>query len=367
MWIDSLEHRWRLSVVRRDLPVRPRLECETLDPSGTHATKYAGIYRPTLPERTMTKRDFIICAPLQLVNHSNGVLALVQLALSIEKSGRSAYLCVNSNSDGREVVLSIDFDTYVPQSDAERHFIGAIRQAQEKFGFKMLKDFSQQRIDECYVVYPEVMLQNALHAKRVIRYFLNREGNLAIGHKINVGVDDFILAHSRIMHPNPHHVCFFAAINPLFHDENTHPTRLRKMDLLYIGKGAHYGLSGTLPNVVTITRTWPDTKEQLAILLRNCRVFYSGDACSSINVEALLCGAIPALLHNGPWTNEELDGTELGPFPRLHAGTPADEDFFATLEKQRTGYIDQLRKFQLGWDDSVAQLIDKVDAHFESR
>ena len=314
----------------------------------------------------MTKRDFILCAPLQLVNHSNGVLAIVQLALSLEKAGRRAYLCVNSMHNDKEVVLNVDFDTYVPQNENEKRFVDAIRQAQQKFGFQMLRDFSQQHIDTCYVVYPEIIHTNPLNAKRAIRYFLNKDGGLS-GRKVGVGPNDFILAQSRVMYPEAHFVAYFAAVNPLFHSEGMYPTEQRKLDLLYIGKGAQYGLNVTLPDTVTITRTWPETKEQLALLLRNCRIFYTGDACSSTNLEALFCGAIPAFIHNGPWSDAEIDGSELGAFPRLRAGMSRTDNFFAEFEAERNRYIGRIRTFQTGWDARVAQFAEKVDAHFSTR
>ena len=116
---------------------------------------------------------------------------------------------------------------------------------QRTFDLKLLKDFSQRRVDECYVVYPEVMVNNALNARNVIRYFLNKDNP---GRRVNVGERDFILAHSRVMHPDPHHVCYFADVNPLFHNNGTYPAELRQMDIAYIGKGALYGAVDGVPD-----------------------------------------------------------------------------------------------------------------------
>lgn len=311
----------------------------------------------------MTKRDFILCAPLQLINHSNGVLTIVQLARSIEKAGHRAYLCVNGRMGNRDIVQGVDFDTYVPRNEDEQSLVDSVRQAQKKFGFRLLKDFSPQRIDECYVVYPEVVVTNPLGAKRVIRYFLNKDG-IMTDQKVQASPNDFILAHSRTMHPEPHFVCYFAAVNPLFHGDDTYPAEQRKMDLLYLGKGADYGVKCQMTDAVTITRTWPDTKEQLAIMLRNTRFFYTADACSSTNLEALFCGAIPVFLYNGPWSDAEIDGFEPGAFPRVRVGMSRNDINLADFEVERKRYIDRTRSLEESWDGRVAQLVEKVATHF---
>ncbi|SAL64593.1 hypothetical protein [Caballeronia telluris] len=314
----------------------------------------------------MKRPDYIICAPLQWTFSSNGVLALVRLARSIEKTGRRAYMCTYRHVNGVEAAIGIDFDTYAPKNEGEQQFVGTIRRVAQEFGITMLKDFSQQHVDDCIVVYPEALLTNPLNAKRVVRYFLNREG-IVSGRKVNVGPDDFILAHSRVMHPDPHHVCYFAELNPLFHNRGTHPAEHRQLDISYIGKGSVYGITDPVPETVVITRTWPETKQELAILLRNCRFFFTADACSNLNTEALACGAIPAFRDTGPWTNEDIDSFEPAPFPRLYEGVQAGDDFFAEFEKERLGYLERLQRLIDGWDDSVAQMADKADVHFALR
>lgn len=358
---------WRRDEFGRVVSVMRSGKCRQARPS-TLISPGALLSRKCIFRRpNMKKRDFIICAPLHAVNNSHGILALVQLGLSIEKSGHSVYFCVNTMLNNQEVVVTVDFDTCVPQNDAEKKLVESIKRVRAQFGIKLLADFSAQRIDECYVVYPEIMLHNPLKAKRVVRYFLNKDGNLRNGERVNVGETDFILAHSKVMYPKVHHVCFFAILNPLFNDRDTHLAEHRKLDITYIGKGEHYGLSGTIPGTIAITRTWPETKEQLAILLRNCRFFYTGDACSAINAEALRCGAIPAFLDNGPWSDEEIDGAETGVFPRLFGGMKPSNNFFAEFEIDRGAYLERLQRLADGWDASVVEMVEKVNVHFESR
>jgi hypothetical protein len=313
----------------------------------------------------VSKPDFILCLPVRNALESNGVLALLNVAKSIEKAGRVAHVCVTGSYPNEETIQRVDFDTYVPRNDTEFQFVHDTRLVRDQFNLRLLKDFSEQMIESCYVIYPEVMLGNPLNATKVIRYFGNKDGTLKNGEKVRTSPTDFILAHSKVIHPNPHHVAFFARQDPLFHNNGTHPTAERKMDITYVGKGALYGVKGTVPNTVGITRQWPNEKSQLATMLRNCRFFYTGDAWSNINVEALACGAIPVILHKGPWTDEELDGSELGHFPRVAADAgKIDAPFFKKFDVRRARFLNQVKAVERDWDPRISELIEKVDEHF---
>jgi hypothetical protein len=313
----------------------------------------------------MKQPDFIICAPFAMVNKSHGVRTLVELARAIERSGRRAFLCTLAFVGGQEAVFQVDFGSITPSNDDERQFVDSILQIERDFNVRFLKDFSPQYLAECYAIYPETMLApNALNAKRVIRYFLNKDGVLT-GRKVCSGPNDFILAFSQTMHPSPHHICFYTGHDhETFHTDNTVPAGQRQFDVTYVGKGTLQGLSGVMTGSVEITRTWPETKEQLAILLRNCRFFYTGDACSKINVEALSCGAVPVFLDNGPWTDEEIDSGEFGTIPRLRPNTTIPPDFFAEFEVRRSEFMKRVEARISDWEPSVQQMIEKVDRHF---
>jgi hypothetical protein len=136
------------------------------------------------------------------------------------------------------------------------------------------------------------------------------------------------------------------------------------LDLSYIGKGALYGVNAKISNTVAITRNWPESKEELAALLRNCRFFYTADSCSHINNEALSCGALPVFLHNGPWTDAELDSFEAGAMPRLRLGEIIDEARCDEFERARDVYLDRMATIERQWELSVRALIEKVDLHF---
>jgi hypothetical protein len=269
--------------------------------------------------------------------------------------------------DNDEIICSEDLNTYVPTNDRLRRVIDYVRRTAQKFGVKMCSDFTRKKIDASYVVYPESVLENPLRAPRVVRYFLNRDGILKNGAKVRVGAADFMLTHSKSMQPNAQHVCHFSMMNPLFNRDNTLLPEHRKLDITYIGKGGLFGFAGKIDNTVAIARNWPATKEELAILLRNCRFFYTADACSNINNEALSCGAIPVFIHNGPWTDAEIDGFDAGALPRVGPNATLDENFLVQFEIARDQYLKGLQACEQRWEPSVREMIEKVDRHFASR
>jgi hypothetical protein len=312
----------------------------------------------------MQKPGFLICAPIQAANMSNGILGLVQLAKTIEKLGRTAYMC-QSCGDDDETICSEDLNKHIPANGRTKTVIETILQTANQYGVKLLTDFTRARIDASYVVYPENVLENPMGAKNVVRYFLNRDGILKNGAKVKVDASDFILTHSKVMRPDAQHVCHFSAMNPLFNRDNTALAQHRKLDITYVGKGALYGYTGKVAHTVEITRNSPATKEELAAMLRNCRFFYSADACSHINNEALSCGAIPVFIHNGPWTDAEIDSFEGGTVPRVRLNATLDENFFTRFEADRDLYLKRMQACEQRWEPSVQEMIEKVDRHFD--
>jgi hypothetical protein len=313
----------------------------------------------------MQTPDFLICAPLQAANMSNGILGLIHLAKTIEKLGRTATMCqVLGEND--EIICSENLNTYIPANDRLKRVVDCVRLTAQKFGVKLCSDFARKKIDASYVVYPENVLGNPLGAKNVVRYFLNRDGILKNGARVSLGTRDFILAHSTVMQPDAQHVCYFTPMNPLFNRDNTVLPQHRTLDLTYVGKGELYGFKGKIEKTVAITRTWPATKEELAIMLRNCRFFYTADACTNINKEALACGAIPVFIHNGPWTDAEIDAFEPGAMPRVRPSETLDEDGLVQFEIARAQYLQGLQACEQRWEPSVQEMIEKVDRHFAS-
>lgn len=227
----------------------------------------------------------------------------------------------------------------------------------------ILKGEDKSFIADSIVVYPEVVIANPLNAKKVVRYFGNRE-SYCNGRTVMAGSKDFIVAHSCVIHPKPDYVLFSAEVNPCFNGVGARYFEERTMDVTYIGKGYIYGNVGIIPNTVYIAREWPTTQEQLAILMRQTRFFYTWDAWTSTNMEAVLCGAVPVILHYDPWKPEELDASELG-LPRaeiVDGEVKLDADKFL---KERIELMKKIDVMTISWDDRVREFAGKVEEHFK--
>jgi predicted O-linked N-acetylglucosamine transferase (SPINDLY family) len=181
----------------------------------------------------------------------------------------------------------------------------------------------QQFIEEGIVIYPEIVKGNPLKAKKVVRYVLNTEGFVA-KNKMNESANDFILAFSPVYHENPHALLMKLNHFSGFNDDNTLPALQRTMDMTYIGKG-HRHQCKVVAGTVELSRTWPTTKDEVAILMRNTRYFYTWDYRTQTVTDALMCGAIPIYLSVAPYASlDELNPNEfaarLGTFGKFENG-----------------------------------------------
>jgi hypothetical protein len=288
---------------------------------------------------------FIVVAP-PFTQTSNGIRVLHKLCGTLNRLGRTAALAIFNE----------------PEPKHQEIVLGRSEQLSEEYDTPLLGDLSRETIDGAYVIYPEILIGNPLQAKRVIRYFGNKEG-LCNGQSIGVDRSEFILCHSRVLRKEYDYVLFDAWFHPAFNSEGTRPYSERTLDVSYIGKGYLHGPVGWITDTLWIERGWPRTKEQLALVLRNTRRFITWDSWSAINVEAVLCGALPVFARTEPWTQEEIDNSELGIIPRvdMEAKTaPTAEAYYyhkMQLEKR-------IAAVAASWEERVAELVVAVDQHF---
>lgn len=309
------------------------------------------------------QKGFILCAPWQAMGHSNGILSLTHLAQALRARGRKVYFCATDAWPREDNVIRADLRIAKYEDPTLQTYCNLMRKIQTLYSIDFVSDFSEEWINRNYVIYPETMLGNTLNAKYVIRYFGNKDGTLK-GEKIKMHATDFVLSHSKVIYSGAHHVLFFAKVNPLFHCRDAQPASVRTLDLTYVGKGNLYGEVVNLDNTVGLGRTWPETKDQLATLLRSCRFFYTWDSWTQMNVEALYCGAIPVFLRKMPWTDAEIDGTELGVLPRLASDATLGPGFFEEFEFARKGFVERVERVMRNWEPGVDDFIYKVDRHF---
>ena len=273
---------------------------------------------------------FLICAP-PYNDKSAGIVVLHELHQEMVNLGIDAHLCIFGNTAVNKMMFTSKTDL-------------------------------QDAVDNGIVIYPEVITGNPLGAKRVVRYFLNKEG-AASGNPVHAGANDFILAFSPIYHAKPHAILTKEATNPVFHDRDALPWHERTLDCTYIGKGAFYTQCAVIEQTTEITRSWPESKQELADLLRNTRFVYMYDNMTALITDAIRCGAIPVFLLDYPFTFKEMHGNYYGEVP---CGIPAGKEIIVHVE------YEQLRRDYLSKIDYVAAqhleilggVVEQIKRHF---
>lgn len=160
------------------------------------------------------------------------------------------------------------------------------------------------------VIYPDLIKGNPLGGRRVIRYVLNKNHDL--------DRSDYILAYSRVYCES-----YQFSLPKIFLDRNMSCDRTlhwskRSLNLTYIGKGGQFEDCFRIPGSILVERDWPRDKEQLALLLRQCKFFFTWDCVSATNHDAVLCGAVPILMHDKQIPRDEIDCMEFGKFPKVN-------------------------------------------------
>lgn len=251
-----------------------------------------------------SKCDFLIAAPAYS-SRSGGIMVLHELCTALNRLGyRAGMLLIvegSQNAQGFKFAYSNEMSFYDP--------VG------EYFDFSSGK--SEQEIvtyirNSC-VIYPDIVKGNPLGARNYVTYVLGRPQ-----FKIE---SEFVLSFSKLYIENPDHVLFKPFISEWMNARETYPWWQRKLDITYIGKGQEYLECHIIPGSLLVERDWPKDKRQLAGLLRNCRYFFSWDTVSAINCDAVLCGAVPVLMHDLQIPRNLLDCFEHGPFPPISYST----------------------------------------------
>jgi hypothetical protein len=167
---------------------------------------------------------------------------------------------------------------------------------------------TRRHVDEGIVVYGELEA-NPLHARRVVRWILNRPGYIN-GTVVPFGPDDYVMAFSPMMDATKPILNLQTPNEGVFHP---HDLPEKHGELFYVGKGLASARREDIERGRTeITRAWPATHPDLADLLRRSAVVYSYDTLTGINYEATWCGTLAVIIPNGPYTREDIARGELG-------------------------------------------------------
>lgn len=215
------------------------------------------------------------------------------------------------------------------------------------------------------VIYPEIISNNPTNASNVVRYFLNKPGNI-FGNKVEINPRDFLLSYQKIFFPNSHFLLYY----PLIDLQKISPryevaTFPKNIDLTYVGKGAKYGECKRMPN--TIGLDWEKSYEEYLILLKNARHVFTWDPMSGVNVDAINFGCIPVLMSAKPWTESEIEDQEIEipnlSFSEFNKSNNYQSNFELFLDK-RDELIAHIEQAQADWPNKVHTFVDKLKQHF---
>jgi hypothetical protein len=151
------------------------------------------------------------------------------------------------------------------------------------------------------------------------------------------------------------------------HNRGTIHWSQRNLCLTYIGKGHEYADCHLVPDTLLIERDWPRDKQQLALLLRQCKYFYSWDCLSATNIDAVLCGAVPVLMQDKQLPRAVVDSLEMGAFPPITyepgMDTRATPHHVADIDKAMEKIVCNVNAYSASWLDQVGGFVRQIQSH----
>lgn len=224
---------------------------------------------------------------------------------------------------------------------------------------KSVRDF----LEDGVVIYPDLVPDNPLNAKRVVRYLLYKNHSY-----VAQNADEYVLSFSQVFHDAPNSYLFKTFLSEELNAKGSRHWEDRTLDITYFGKGPNFTNCHLIPGTVALSRTWPEDKAQLGELLRQCRYFFTWDSVSQTNVDAVACGAIPIVLQDKQASREELGRGELGRFPLLQLTNLLDKtsvDGDVTAVNTCVEYMNQcIAHYQTTWPSRVNEFALSADQFF---
>lgn len=257
----------------------------------------------------MTKLRFLIASPRY--NHQTaGVMVLHELCDMLNRQGFEAAMALFGGggphfhwafSNSPEFYHPLHQRTHIPFDDANR----------------AIREFLEGGV----IVYPDLVPDNPLASPRVVRFLLYKNH----GYRPQ-GSNEMVLSFSQMFHDAPDALLFKTFVSSELHAIGSRHWSERTLDITYTGKGLNFTACHRIPGTLALSRSWPEDKEQLGALLRQCRYFFTWDSVSQTNVDAVACGAIPVLLQDQQATRAEIDSGELGAYPSIRLADLQNSD-----------------------------------------
>lgn len=220
----------------------------------------------------------------------------------------------------------------------------------------------QEFIYNSIVIYPDIIQGNPLGSKFFCTYVLGIP-------KFEI-ISSYIVRFSKLYIEKHDFTLHKSFIDPCMNDKNSTHWSKREMSLTYIGKGKEFLECHTIPDTVLIERDWPKTKMELAVLLRNCKYFYSWDCVSATNSDAILCGAIPVLMHDKQIPRTLLNSGEYGELPIFQSPefslkTISDSEQ-VNIDQMVSSYREKIYDYHQTWEVRVNEFALDIIKRFST-
>lgn len=160
-----------------------------------------------------------------------------------------------------------------------------------------LSKISDQLKNEAVVVYPEIQPGNPLRVKNVARMVLFYPGKNGGTHKYHKS--EMLFAFRPEYLPGADVLTVPWIDHSIFND----PHYPRTQDCTFVYKGGKWRKIPELDNLTEITMHWPETRLELAELLKRTKTLYSYDNASAVLDEAQACGAHVKIITKDGFTN----------------------------------------------------------------
>lgn len=298
------------------------------------------------------KPRFLIAAP-QYSHQAGGIMALHNLCDMLNRQGFEAAIVFfhSGKAPDFQWASSNNPELYNP---AHQHYHLSLDNADGS-----VSDFLENGI----MVYPDLIPGNPLGARRVVRYILCHN----IGYQAQQ--DEYVLSFSRMFIDGAHGYLYQNFVDPNMHARGARHWSERTMDLTYFGKGPSFINCMRIPDTLMLTRTWPEDKNQLGILLRQCRYMFSWDSVSQTNNDAVACGAVPVLIHDRQTTLEALARGEPGAYPPVGLPNLLDRDSVvgepAAIDAAMAAMGAKVDYYIESWPERVREFALDAGRHFQ--
>lgn len=203
------------------------------------------------------KKDYIIWTPAWQA--SCGVKVLHFLAKELEKNGYNVYL-------------------YSPKPHLSE--------------YKYVSEISDNMRKNAIIVYPETVYGNPLNFDTVVRWILYYPGKNGGQKKYNR--NEILFTYSDEFYKNAN-VLFMPHLDEnLFYDDNSP----KKQNCVFVYKGGKWKDVKEVEGLLEINMSYPETRDELATLLRTTDILYSYDDFSALLDEADCCGCKVKIIKN---------------------------------------------------------------------